>query len=69
MTRQEGHLLVENEYFEHVGVINYTSDGVSIHPVNSKIQASFLTQLTERKETTRGFYHEAKMVILNQLQS
>ena len=41
-------------------VINYSLDGVSIHPVSTKIQASFLTQLLEKKETTQGFYHEAK---------
>ena len=34
-------------------------DGVSIHPVTTKIQASFPTQLPERKETAQGFYHEA----------
>jgi hypothetical protein len=34
-------------------------DGVSIHPVTTKIQASFLTQLPERKETTQRFHHEA----------
>ena len=34
--------------FEHGEVINYTLDGVSIHPVTTKIQASFLTQLPER---------------------
>ena len=45
--------------FEHGEVINYTLDGVSIHPVKTKIQASFLIQMPERKETTRGFHHEA----------
>ena len=45
--------------FEHGEVINYTLDGVSIHPVTTKIQASFLTQLPERKETAQGFHHEA----------
>ena len=48
----EQHLLMgkkNTEYpFEHGEVINYTSDGVSIHPVTTKIQASFLTQLPER---------------------
>ena len=39
--------------FEHCEVINYTLDGVSIHPVTTKIQASFLTQLTEKKETAQ----------------
>jgi hypothetical protein len=34
-------------------------DGVSIDPVITKIQASFLIQLLERKETTQGFHHEA----------
>jgi hypothetical protein len=34
-------------------------DGVSIHPVTTKIQASFLTQLPERKETAQGFHNEA----------
>ena len=38
--------------------INYTFDGVSIHPVTTKIQASFLTQLPERNETAQGFHHE-----------
>jgi hypothetical protein len=36
--------------FEHGEVINYTLDCVSIHPVTTKAQASFLTQLLERKE-------------------
>ena len=45
--------------FEHGAVINYTLAGVSIHPVTTKIQTSFLTQLPERKETTQGFHHEA----------
>jgi hypothetical protein len=30
-----------------------------IHPVTTKIQASFLTQLPERKETNQGIHHEA----------
>jgi hypothetical protein len=34
-------------------------NGVSIHLVTAKIQASFLTQLPERKETSQGFHHEA----------
>jgi hypothetical protein len=42
--------------YDHGEVINYTLDGVSIHPV---IQTSFLTQLPERKKDTQGFYHEA----------
>jgi hypothetical protein len=42
--------------FEHGEVINYTLEGVSILPVTTKIQASFLTQLPERKETAQGFH-------------
>jgi hypothetical protein len=34
-------------------------DGISIHPITTKIQTSFLTQLPERKETAQGFHHEA----------
>ena len=46
--------------FDHGEVIHYTLDGVSIHPVSKKkIQASFLTQLRERKESAQGFHHEA----------
>ena len=45
--------------FEHGEVINYTVDGVSIHPVTTKMHASFLTPLPERKETTQGFHHAA----------
>ena len=45
--------------FEHGEVINYTLDDVSIHPVTTKIQVSFLTQLPERKEIAQGFHHEA----------
>ena len=37
--------------FEHGEVIHYTLDGVSILPFTTKILASFLTQLPERKET------------------
>ena len=70
MPRKEGKLLVDigkyslkkanNEYpFEHGEVINYTMDGVSIYPVTTKCQASFLTQLPERKNTAQGFHHEA----------
>ena len=65
MPRKEGHLLVDLkkadiEYpFEHGEVIYYTLDGVSIHPVTTKIQVFFLTQLLERKETAQGFHHEA----------
>jgi hypothetical protein len=31
-------------------------DGVSIHPVTTKIQAFFLTQLPERKESALEFH-------------
>ena len=69
MPRKEALLLVDGskekdiEYpFEHGEVINYTLDGVSIHPVNTKIQASFLTQLPKRKETAQGFHHDFKTV-------
>ena len=73
MPRKEEHLLVDVfilnffkvdiEYpFEHGEVINYTLDGVSIHPVTTKIQASFLTQLPKRKETAQGFHHDFKTV-------
>jgi hypothetical protein len=31
----------------------------SIHPVTTKIQASFLTQLPKRKKNTQGCNHEA----------
>ena len=49
----------DNEYpFEHFEVINYTLDGVSIHPVTTKIQVSFLTQLPGRKETAQRFHHD-----------
>jgi hypothetical protein len=34
-------------------------DGVSLHPVTTKIEASFLTQLPARKETAQVFHHEA----------
>ena len=39
-------------------VINFTLDGASIHPVTTKTQGAFLTQLPERKETAQGFHHE-----------
>ena len=45
--------------FEHGEAINHTLDGESVHPVTTKIQALFLTQLPERKETAQGFHHEA----------
>ena len=37
--------------FDNGEVISYTLDGVSIHPVTTKIQVSLFTQLPERKET------------------
>jgi hypothetical protein len=43
-------------------VIIYTLDGVSIHPVTTRILASFLTQLPERKETAQGFRHKVNGV-------
>jgi hypothetical protein len=45
--------------FEHGAVINYNLAGVSIHPVTTKIQTSFLTQLKERKETAQGLNHKS----------
>ena len=63
MPRKEVHLLVDGykfkkaniEYpFEHDKVISYTMDGVSIDPVTTKIQASFLTSLPEKKENYLG---------------
>ena len=41
--------------FEHGEVINYTLEGIAIHTVTTKIQASFLTQLSKRKKTSQGF--------------
>jgi hypothetical protein len=67
MPLKEGLLLVDGlkkadiEYpFEHGEVINYTLDCVSVHPVTTKIQSSFLTQLPERKKPSEGLDHEAK---------
>ena len=55
MDRKEGMLLVDwykkadIQYpFEHGEDMNYTLDGVSIHPVTTKIHASFLSQLPEK---------------------
>ena len=45
--------------FEYGKVINCTLDVVSVHPVTTTIQASFLTQLPERKDNAQGFHHEA----------
>ena len=42
-----------------VKLLNATLDGIAIHPITTKIQPSFLTQLSERKETTLGFEDEA----------
>jgi hypothetical protein len=47
-----------NTTFEHDEVINYTLAGVSIHPVTTKRQSSFPTQLPEWKKTAQGFDHE-----------
>jgi hypothetical protein len=44
-----------NNPFEQSECINYTLDGVSIHPVTTKRQMSFLTKLPERKETAQRF--------------
>jgi tRNA nucleotidyltransferase (CCA-adding enzyme) len=47
---------VDTEHpFKHGEVINYTLDCVPIYPVTTKIWVSFITQLTERKETLRDF--------------
>ena len=55
-----GQKKADTEYpFEHGEVIIYALDGVSIQPVTTKIQASFLTLLPERRETAQGFHHEA----------
>ena len=63
------YLNADNEYpFEHGEIIHYTLDGVSIHPVATKIQMSFLAHLPERKETAQGF-HMRPIVTLKQLQS
>ena len=40
-------------------MFNYTLDGASILSVTTKTQASFLTQLPERKETPQRFHHKA----------
>jgi hypothetical protein len=45
--------------FEHGGVMNDFLDGVSVHPVTAQIEMSFLTQLSEKKETSQGFHNEA----------
>ena len=58
--RKEGHQLVDTFFFikadpfEYGDIINSTLDGVSICPVTTKIQVSFLTQLPEKKETAQG---------------
>jgi hypothetical protein len=43
-------------------VNNYALNGIAIHLVTTNIQASFLTQVPERKETAQGFHHEANGV-------
>jgi hypothetical protein len=45
--------------FDNGEIINYTLGGISIHPVITKIQVSFITQLPERKETAQVFHHKA----------
>ena len=69
MPRRVGHLYqqmgqnkkADIEYpFDHGEVNIYTFDHLSIHTVTTKTQASFLTQLPERKETSQGFHHEAE---------
>jgi hypothetical protein len=54
--------------FEHDEVIKYTLDGVSTHPVTTKIQASFLTQLRRGRKPLRDFTRRP-MMTLKQLQS
>ena len=44
--------------FKHGEVSNYTLD-YTLDGVTRKIQASFQTQLPERKETAQGFHREA----------
>ena len=70
MPHKEGHLLVDGEKrkkadieypLEHGEVLNYTLDGVSIHPVTTRIRYRSqlnLIQLRERKEIAQGFHHE-----------
>ena len=62
MPLKEGHLLVEkSRHWLSLWAwwsINYILDAVSIHPVTTKIQASFLTHLPERKETAQRIQHE-----------
>ena len=40
-------------------VNNYAVDDVLTHPDTSKMQASFWTELQDRKETAQGCHHEA----------
>ena len=49
-------IISKSNPFVHVEVTNYTLDGVSIHPVTTKIKASLLTQLPERKKTAQEFH-------------
>ena len=59
LTKTSAYCIADIVYpFKHE-VTNCTLDGVSIHPVTTKIQSSFLTMLPERKETAQGFHHEA----------
>ena len=43
----------------NIPLSNYALDGVTIHPVTTKTQASLLTQLPERQESAKGFHHDA----------
>ncbi len=70
MPHKKGHLLVDEKKGEKRHWISlwawlsyYTLDAVSIHTVTTKIQASFLTQLPERKITAQGFYLKANVDI------
>ena len=53
--------------FEHGEVIHYTLDGVSIHPVNTKIQVFFLT--CRRGKIQLRDFTMRPMVTLKQLHS
>jgi hypothetical protein len=46
---------------EHSADINDHFKWCSIHPVNTKIQVSFPTQMPERMKTAQGFHHEANL--------
>ena len=44
----------DTEYPVEHGEVNYTLDGVSIHPVTTKIQVSFLTQKAREEGNRSG---------------